>query len=130
MRTATKRRLLALPSTDRLRRALTYLLSENEFLSPGGIRSMSKYYQDHPYVFHCEGHETTVRYSPGTANRHVRRQLELAWPVWVSAQLSPPGSLGTLHHFYGDSFQVEFPTGSGKQLNLDQVAPRTRRAAD
>ena len=59
------RRLLALPCRPRIERALKYLLDENEFLSPWGIRSMSKYYQDHPYEFRAEGHEFTVRYSPG-----------------------------------------------------------------
>ena len=118
-----KRRLLALPSTDRLRRALTYLLNENEFLSPCGIRSMSKYYQDHPYVFNCEGQQNTVRYSPGDSETGMfGGNSNWRGPVWFPLNYLLLEALERYHHFYGESFRVEFPTGSGKLLDLDQVA--------
>ncbi|HEX4146772.1 MAG TPA: glucosidase [Pirellulales bacterium] len=118
-----KRRLLALPSTARLRRALAYLLDENEFLSPGGIRSMSKYYKDHPYVFHCEGHENTVHYSPGDSETGMfGGNSNWRGPVWFPLNYLLLEAMERYHHFYGNSFQVEFPTGSGRQVDLDQVA--------
>ncbi|HTU27713.1 MAG TPA: glucosidase [Pirellulales bacterium] len=118
-----KRRLLALPSTERLRRALTYLLDENEFLSPGGIRSMSKYYCEHPYVFDCEGQATTVRYSPGDSQTGMfGGNSNWRGPVWFPLNYLLLEALERYHHFYGESFKVEFPTRSGRMLNLDEVA--------
>ena len=117
------RRLLALPCTNRLRRALDYLLDEDEFLSPYGIRSMSKHYQDHPYMLHERGRQFTVRYSPGDSETGMfGGNSNWRGPVWFPLNYLLLEALERYHHFYGDSFQVEFPTRSGQMMNLDQVA--------
>ncbi len=117
------RRLLALPCTSRLRRALEYLFDEDEFLSPYGIRSMSKHYQDHPYVLDERGRQFTVRYSPGDSETGMfGGNSNWRGPVWFPLNYLLLEALERYHRFYGDSFQVEFPTHSGQMMNLDQVA--------
>jgi Glycosyl hydrolase family 63 C-terminal domain len=117
------RRLLALPCTSRLRRALQYLLDEDEFLSPNGIRSMSKHYQDNPYMLHDRGYEFQVRYSPGDSETGMfGGNSNWRGPVWFPLNYLLLEALERYHHFYGDSFQVEFPSRSGRMMNLDQVA--------
>ena len=116
-------RLLAIPSRERLRRVLRYVLDENEFLSPYGIRSLSKFHKDHPYVFDARGEQYRVEYVPGESNIPLfGGNSNWRGPVWFPINYLLIEALERYHHFYGDSFQVECPTGSGRMMNLGQVA--------
>jgi hypothetical protein len=122
-RHGVNRRLLALPCRERLESALRYLLDENEFLSPWGIRSMSKKYETEPYVFQADGHPITVRYAPGDSTTGMfGGNSNWRGPVWMPLNYLLLEALERYYYFYGDSFLIEFPTGSGRHLNLNQVA--------
>ncbi|MFV1967130.1 MAG: glucosidase [Pirellulaceae bacterium] len=116
-------RLLAVPSRERLERVLRYVLDENEFLSPYGLRSLSKFHHDHPYVFRVGNAEHRVDYVPGESNTGLfGGNSNWRGPVWLPLNYLMIEALERYHHFYGDTFQVEFPTGSGRSMNLLQVA--------
>jgi len=116
-------RLLAIPSHDRLVRVLRYLLDEAEFLSPFGIRSLSKHHDQHPYVFHANGAEYRVAYEPGESTTGLfGGNSNWRGPIWFPLNYLLIEALERYHHFYGDSLRVECPTGSGRLLNLQQVA--------
>jgi hypothetical protein len=120
---AHRHRLLAIPSRERLVRVLRYLLDEKEFLSPFGIRSLSKVHQDQPYVLHANGEEYRVAYVPGEANSGLfGGNSNWRGPIWFPVNYLLVEALERYHHFYGDTLQVEFPTGSGHLMNLEQVA--------
>jgi hypothetical protein len=115
--------LLALPSRPRLERALRYLLDENEFLSPFGIRSLSKVHQNEPFVFRAEGREFHVGYVPGDMDtQEVGGNSNWRGPVWFPINYLLVEALERFHHFYGDDLRVECPTGSGQMMNLAEVA--------
>ena len=117
------RYLLAIPSRIRLVRLLKYLLDENEFLSPYGIRSLSRAYQANPYVFRSDGQEYRVEYVPGESNSGLfGGNSNWRGPIWFPVNYLIIEALERYHHFYGDSLKVECPTGSGRMLNLLQVA--------
>jgi hypothetical protein len=117
------RRLLAIPSRERLLRVLRYLLDEDEFLSPFGIRSLSKVHEREPYVFRQDGHESVVRYVPGESDSPMfGGNSNWRGPVWVPMNYLLIEALQRYHHFYEDTLQVECPTGSGCLMNLQQVA--------
>jgi hypothetical protein len=121
-------RLLAIPSRDRLLRVLRYLLDENEFLSPYGIRSLSRTYRDRPYTFSLAGTSTIVEYVPGESNTGLfGGNSNWRGPVWFPVNYLLIEALERYHHFYGDSLQVECPTGSGEMMNLEQVAEEIAR---
>ncbi|MCA9049078.1 MAG: glucosidase, partial [Planctomycetaceae bacterium] len=116
-------RLLAIPSRERLLRILAYLLDENEFLSPYGIRSLSKAHEKHPYVFHVGGHEHRVSYLPGESDSWMfGGNSNWRGPVWFPVNYLLIEALERYHRFYGDSLKVECPTGSGNLMTLGQVA--------
>lgn len=117
------RRLLALPSRPRLERLLRYLFDEKEFLSPYGIRSMSRFYLDHPHVC-CRGlEETHVAYVPGESDSSLfGGNSNWRGPVWFPVNYLFVEALERYHHFYGESLRVEFPTGSGRLMNLQEAA--------
>lgn len=116
-------RLLALPSLDRLKRMIRYLLDEKEFLSPFGIRSLSKIHQEDPYIFHANGSEYRVDYIPGESNTELfGGNSNWRGPIWFPVNYLLIEALERYHHFYGDALTVEFPTGSGRMMNLDQVS--------
>jgi len=120
-----RHRLLAIPSAARLRRILDYLLDENEFLAPYGIRSLSKIHAENPYVFHAQGQAHEVRYVPGESNTaDFGGNSNWRGPLWFPVNYLIIEALERYHHFYGDHFRVEYPTGSGRQLNLKQIAQR------
>lgn len=118
-----ERLLFSLVPEDRLRRICRRLFDEEEFLSPHGIRSLSKVYGDHPYSY-TEGSETeTLSYSPGDSPVAMfGGNSNWRGPVWMPINFLLIESLQKFAHFYGDSFQVEFPTGSGRLLDLWQIS--------
>ncbi len=119
--------LLAIPSRQRLERVLRFMLDETEFLSPYGLRSVSRIHRDQPYTFHAEGQELRVDYVPGESTTgHFGGNSNWRGPVWFPVNYLLIEALERYHHFYGDSFQVECPTGSGRMLTLDQVALELR----
>jgi hypothetical protein len=120
---AQGRLLLAIPSRARLERVLRYLLDENEFLSPFGIRSLSRVHREHPYQFHVQGQEYRVDYDPGESTTNLfGGNSNWRGPVWFPINYLLIEALERYHHFYGDAFQVECPTGSGRKVNLLEAA--------
>jgi hypothetical protein len=118
-----KHMLLAMPSKDRLIRALRYLLDENEFLSPYGIRSVSKIHSEHPYIYRFDGHEYRVDYVPGEGNSFLfGGNSNWRGPIWFPINYLLIEALERYNHFYGEDLKVEFPTGSGVYKNLQEVA--------
>ena len=120
-------RLLAIPSRERLERVLRYMLDENEFLSQYGIRSVSKYHEHNPYVFHVNGEEYRVDYVPGESNSSLfGGNSNWRGPIWFPINFLLIEALERYHHFYGNTLKVECPTGSGHVMNLQQVADELR----
>jgi hypothetical protein len=121
-------RLLAIPSRDRLLRVLRYLLDEGEFLSPFGVRSLSRAYAETPFAFSLAGSTYTVRYVPGESDSALfGGNSNWRGPVWFPVNYLLIEALERYHHFYGDSLKVECPTGSGRLLTLAQVADEIAR---
>ena len=121
-------RLLAVPTRERLCRILRYLLDENEFLSPFGIRSLSKIHATKPYVFRADGREYLVDYVPGEGNTHLfGGNSNWRGPVWFPINYLIVEALERYHYFYGNDLKVECPTGSGVLMNLKQVADEIAR---
>jgi hypothetical protein len=121
-------RLLAIPSRDRLVRVLRYVLDEGEFLSPYGVRSLSKWHEAHPYVFEADGEEDVVAYTPGEGTtRMFGGNSNWRGPVWFPGNYLLVEALERYHHFYGDELRVECPTGSGRLLTLREVADEIAR---
>ena len=116
-------RLLAIPSRERLLQVLRYVLDEREFLSPYGIRSISRVHKDQPYVFFAEGQEFRVDYVPGESNTGLfGGNSNWRGPIWFPVNYLLIEALERYHHFYGDDLRVECPVGSGKILTLKEVA--------
>jgi Mannosylglycerate hydrolase MGH1-like glycoside hydrolase domain len=121
-------RLLAIPSRERLAGVLRYLLDENEFLAPGGIRSLSRYHKDHPYVFHTSAGDYRVQYTPAESTTGLfGGNSNWRGPVWFPMNYLIIEALERYHHFYSESFKVECPTGSGRLLTLGEVARELQR---
>jgi len=121
-------RLLAIPSKERLVRALRYVLSEDEFLSPYGIRSLSRYHAAHPYVLEIGGQTYRVDYSPGDSPIPMfGGNSNWRGPIWFPLNYLLVEALERYHYFYGDTLEVECPTGSGNMMNLGQVAAEISR---
>ncbi len=117
------RGILALVNPERLRRILTKMLDEEEFLSPYGIRSLSKFHEKHPYVFHAEGKEYRVDYLPAESDTGMfGGNSNWRGPVWMPVNVLILRALLQFHAYYGDSFRIECPTGSGKLMNLFEVS--------
>ena len=118
-----KQWLLAIPSRDRLQRMLKYILDEEEFLSPYGIRALSKYHEEHPYVLTAGGQQHRVSYVPAESDSGMfGGNSNWRGPIWFPVNYLLIEALERYYHFYGDDFKVEFPTRSGNWLNLQQVA--------
>jgi mannosylglycerate hydrolase MGH1-like protein len=121
-------RMLAVPTKKRLERALRYMLDENEFLSPFGLRSVSRFHRDHPYIFHAGNEEHRVDYVPGEGTSHLfGGNSNWRGPIWFPINYLIVEALERYHHFYGDDFKVECPTGSANMMNLAQVAQELSR---
>ncbi|HET9869306.1 MAG TPA: glucosidase, partial [bacterium] len=115
--------LLSVPSREKLVRVLRYVLDEAEFLSPHGVRMLSKYHQDHPYVLHLDGREYRIDYEPAESRTGLfGGNSNWRGPVWMPLNYLLIESLERYHHFYGDDLKVECPTGSGNLMNLKEVA--------
>ncbi len=118
-----KRRLLSVVNRSRLTRILQRLFDENEFLSPYGIRSLSRYHKDHPYILPIDDHRLSVNYEPGESQTGLfGGNSNWRGPVWFPMNYLIIETLQRLDYYYGDAFQVEFPTGSGKRMTLAQAA--------
>ncbi len=115
--------LLAVPKRDKLERVLRRLLDEDEFLSPYGVRSLSKFHAEHPFEFEAGGEKFSVGYTPGESDSWLfGGNSNWRGPIWFPVNYLLIEALERYHHFYGDDFQIECPTGSGKMMNLRQVS--------
>jgi hypothetical protein len=117
------RRLLSLLPRGRLIRVLEKMLDESEFLSPHGVRAISKYHQRNPFVLPFDHHDYRVDYEPAeSATAVFGGNSNWRGPVWFPVNYLLIESLQRFSHYYGDDFKVEFPTGSGQHVNLREVA--------
>jgi hypothetical protein len=122
------RRLLAPFNEQKLRRILQRMLDESEFLSPFGIRALSRYHKDHPYTFNADGHTYRVDYEPAESSTGLfGGNSNWRGPIWMPVNALLIQSLRKLYSYYGDAFKVECPKGSGKQLTLWEVADEIAR---
>ncbi|MBC8011975.1 MAG: glucosidase, partial [Burkholderiales bacterium] len=122
------RHLLAIPSKERLARVLRYVFDEAEFLSPHGVRSLSKRYEKEPFVFEAGGERHEVRYVPGDADSWLfGGNSNWRGPVWFPVNYLLIEALERYHLFYGDGFKVEVPTGSGVWMTLGEAARELSR---
>ena len=122
------RRLLSILNKEKLERVLAYMLDENEFLGPHGIRSLSRYHLDHPFVFHVGGHEYKVQYLPGESDTGMfGGNSNWRGPVWMPVNALLIRALVNLYSFYGGEFKVQCPTGSGRYMTLFEVAEELSR---
>jgi len=118
-----ERGMIALVNESRLRRILTRMLDENEFLSPYGIRALSRYHEEHPYIVNVEGKEYRVNYLPAESDTGMfGGNSNWRGPIWMPVNVLLIRSLLSFYLFYGDNFKIECPTGSGKLMNLFEVA--------
>ncbi len=115
--------LLSLTPRHRLVRILQRMLDENEFLSPGGIRSISKYHKDHPFVLTVDGMQYRVEYEPAESRTDLfGGNSNWRGPIWVQMNYLFVEALKKYHDYYGETLKVEFPTGSGNFMDLWEVA--------
>ncbi|MBN8246477.1 MAG: glucosidase [Verrucomicrobia bacterium] len=115
--------LLSIPTRDRLRRVLGYLGDEREFLSPFGIRSLSRHHEAHPYRIQLDGVEHRVDYAPGESDTALfGGNSNWRGPIWFPINYLIIEALERYHHFYGPEFTFEYPAGSGRQQTLAAVA--------
>jgi hypothetical protein len=122
------RRLLAVVNRDRLRRVLQVMLNEDEFLSHHGIRALSRHHKEHPYVFSYNGTDYSVEYDPGESRSGLfGGNSNWRGPVWMPPNYLLIEALQKFHYYYGDDLKVEFPTGSGRMLNLWEVSQELSR---
>ncbi len=117
------RRLLSTVNEDKLRRILTKMLDEKEFFGPHGIRALSLYHREHPYEFEILGQKSQVSYLPGDSDSGMfGGNSNWRGPVWMPVNMLLYTSLMRLGAYYGDTFKIECPTGSGNLMNLFEVA--------
>ncbi len=122
------RRILSLVNEDKLRRILTRMLDEERFLGPHGIRSVSRWHLDHPYVFDLNGAEYSVQYEPAeSTTRMFGGNSNWRGPVWFPINVLLIRALLQHYRYYGDSFKIECPTGSGTMMTLLEVAQELYR---
>ena len=122
------RTMLSIVNEDKLRRILKVMLDESEFLGDFGIRSLSRYHREHPFVFHHAGQEFRVDYLPGDSNSGMfGGNSNWRGPVWMPVNFLLIRALVLLYGYYGDAFTIECPTGSGRQMNLFEVSEEISR---
>jgi hypothetical protein len=123
-----ERRLLSVCNQQKLERILGYLLDENEFFGPYGIRSLSRYHLEHPFSFHLDGREYSVQYLPAESDTGMfGGNSNWRGPVWMPVNVLIIRALLNLYQFYGDDFKVECPTRSGNYKSLYEVANELAR---
>ncbi|MBN9656727.1 MAG: glucosidase [Acidobacteria bacterium] len=123
-----QRRLLSIVDEAQLRSVLRFMLDENEFLSPHGIRALSRIHKDRPYMLSIDGQEYRVDYEPGESSTGLfGGNSNWRGPIWFPVNYLLIESLQKFHHYLGDGFQVECPTGSGQYMNLWAVAAELSR---
>jgi hypothetical protein len=117
------RHLLSLLRGHRMKRLLKRMLDENEFLSPYGIRALSKVYDENPFKFYANGNEFSVKYTPGESNTSLfGGNSNWRGPIWFPVNYLLIESLQRFYHYYGDDFKIEHPTGSGQMKTLKEIA--------
>jgi len=122
------RRLLSVLSQSRLERVLKRMLDEREFLSPHGLRALSKYHKDHPFALVFDHREYSVDYEPAESNSDLfGGNSNWRGPVWFPLNYLMIESLQKFSYYFGDGLKVEFPTGSGRSMNLSEVAAELSR---
>lgn len=115
--------LFSLVDDDRLRALMNRVLDEDEFLAPGGVRALSKYYREHPYTINMQGASYTVTYDPGDSTSGLfGGNSNWRGPVWIPMNFLLVEAIKKYGNFYSDRLKVEFPKGSGNMINLTQVA--------
>ncbi len=120
---AGDRRLLSLLRGHRMKRLLYRMLDETEFLSDYGVRSLSKYHEKNPYVFYANGSRFEVRYLPAESDSYMfGGNSNWRGPIWFPVNFLIIEALQRFHHYYGDDFKVEYPTGSGKKYTILQIS--------
>ena len=125
---AGERRLLSIADQDQLRSILKFMLDEREFLSPYGIRALSRFHRDHPYRLTVQDMEHRVDYEPGESSTGLfGGNSNWRGPIWFPLNYLLVESLQKFYHYFGDDFKVEFPTGSGKMMTLWEVAGELSR---
>ncbi len=118
-----ERGMLALVNENRLRRILSRMLDESEFLSRYGIRALSRYHADHPYTFWAQGQEYRVGYLPAESDTGMfGGNSNWRGPIWMPVNVLLIRALLQYYLYYGDNFRIECPTGSGNTMNLFEVA--------
>jgi hypothetical protein len=118
-----ERGIMALVNPERLRRILTKMLDENEFFSPYGIRSLSKFHEHHPYILNVQGQEYRVDYLPAESNTGMfGGNSNWRGPVWMPVNALLIRALLNFYLYYGNNFKIECPTGSGQLMNLFEVS--------
>jgi mannosylglycerate hydrolase MGH1-like protein/glycosyl hydrolase family 63 len=123
-----ERRLLSIVTRERLRRVLQVMLDENEFLSPYGIRALSRVHRNRPYTLDVSGQRHQVSYEPGESTTGLfGGNSNWRGPIWFPVNFLLVESLQRFHHYLGDAFTVECPTGSGQRMNLSEVAAELSR---
>jgi hypothetical protein len=123
-----QRRLLSVADAEQLRRILEIMLDESEFLSPYGVRALSRYHRDHPFTVNVDGMEHRVDYEPGESSSPLfGGNSNWRGPVWFPVNYLLIEALQKFHHYYGADFKVEFPSHSGKMLTLWEVAAELSR---
>jgi hypothetical protein len=122
------RRLGAILDEAKLRRVLARMLDENEFLSPYGLRALSRFHAEHPYKFYAGGQEYTVPYLPGESDTGMfGGNSNWRGPIWMPVNALVIRALLQYYAYYGNQFTIECPTGSGRKMNLYQVAEEIAR---
>ncbi|MGH8473250.1 MAG: MGH1-like glycoside hydrolase domain-containing protein, partial [Gammaproteobacteria bacterium] len=123
-----RRRLLSLLRGHRMKRLLKRMLDETEFLSPYGVRALSRAHAEHPYVFRVNGADLSVRYQPAESDSGLfGGNSNWRGPIWFPVNYLIIESLQKFHHYYGDDFKVECPTGSGRLMTINDIADELAR---
>jgi hypothetical protein len=123
-----ERQLLSLLRGHRMKRLLKRMLDETEFLSDFGVRALSRVHDDHPYVFHVNGSDFTVKYQPAESDSGLfGGNSNWRGPIWMPVNYLIIESLQKFHHYYGDDFKIECPTGSGRFITINEVAKELSR---
>jgi hypothetical protein len=122
------RLLLTIANRKKLERIYRYVFDENEFLSPYGIRALSKFHLEHPFVLNVDGHSNSVDYEPAESTSDLfGGNSNWRGPVWFPLNFLLIEALQRVHYYYGDGFKVEFPTNSGRQMTLWNSASEISR---